>query len=132
MDVLLQDKGDGGEVVLIGGDLQGDGSLYNSVYLSLFQGECFSNIFEEHETDNEFEELLSLPITMSNLKKVENKANKCLKWMIENGVANEIECYAHGNDDDVIEIEITVTEPSGNKYSFALVWENQKRVLRKI
>lgn len=130
MDILLQDKGDGAEVVLEGGDLKGDGSLYNSVYLSLFQGECFSNAFEKYESNGEFEESLNNPITMLNLKTVENKANKSLKWMIDEGVAESIEVYAYGNDDDRIEVEITISEPSGNTYSFAVVWENQKRILK--
>ncbi len=130
MDVLLQDNGDGAEVVLEGGDLKGCGSLYNSVYLSLFQGDCFSNAFEKYETNNDFEKSLNLPITITNLKTVENNANKALKWMIDEGVAESIETYAYGNNDDKIEIEITITQPTGNKYSFSLVWENQKRVLR--
>ena len=76
MDILLMDNGDGAEVVLQAGDLKGDGTLYTSVYLSLFGGDNFSNVFEEYESDNEFEESLNLPITKQNLKTVENKANK--------------------------------------------------------
>lgn len=129
MDVLLNDNGDGGEVILSGGDVQGDGTLYNAVYLSLFGGDCFSNVYEEHENDNEFEESLNLPITMPNLRTVETKANKCLKWMIDKGVADSIDVYAHGNDEDKIEVEITINESSGNDSYFALVWENQKRIL---
>ena len=130
MDILLQDKGNGGEVVLQGGDLQGDGTLYNAVYLPLFGGDCFFNVYEEHEFNLDFENSLNLPITASNLKKIENNANKSLKWMIDNNIAREIESYAYGNDKDEIEVEITVTEPSGNTYTFAIVWENQKRVLK--
>lgn len=132
MDILLQDKGDGAEVVLNGGDVKGDGTLYNAVYLSLFNGDNFSNAFEEYESDNEFEEMLNLPITMSNLRQVETKANKCLKWMIEVGIAESIDCYAYGNNDDHIETKITITEATGNDSSFAVVWENQKRVLKTI
>jgi len=130
MDILLKDKGDGAEVILEGGDLKADGSLYNAVYISLFGGDSFSNVFEKYETDDEFEKALNLPILMSNLKTVEAKANKLLKWMIDEGVAESVESYAYGNNDDKIEVEIVITEPSGNKYSFAVVWENQKKILK--
>ena len=130
MDILLQDKGDGAEVVLEGGDLKGDGTLYNSVYLSLFGGDCFFNVYEEQEFNREFEEALNLPITVANLKTIETKANESLKWMIEKNIAYSIECYAYGNQKDQIEVEITIKELSGNISYYAIVWENQKRILR--
>lgn len=46
MDILLQDNGDGAEVVLTGGDLKGDGTLYNAVYLSLFGGDNFQTFMK--------------------------------------------------------------------------------------
>lgn len=130
MDVLLQDNGDGAEVVLSGGDIKGDGTLYNAVYLSLFGGDNFSNAFEEYGSDGEFEESLNLPITAPNLKTVENKANKSLKWMVDEGVASSVETFARGNAESKIEIEITIQKPTGNNQSFAVVWENQKRILK--
>lgn len=130
MDVLLQDNGDGAEVVLLGGDLKGDGTLYNAVYLSLFGGDNFSNALEEYQTDGEFEEALNLPITTPNLKTVENKANKSLKWMLDEGVADSVETFAYGNAENKIEVEITIQEPTGNNQSFAVVWENQKKILK--
>ena len=130
MDVLIQDNGNGAEVVLDGGDLKGDGTLYNAVYLSLFSGDNFSNVFEEYETDNSFEESLNLPITASNLKTVEGKAKKLLEWMQKEQIASSIDCYAYGNNDGKTEIEITITEPSGNSQFFAVVWQNQKKVLK--
>jgi phage gp46-like protein len=130
MDVLIQDNGNGAEVVLEGGDLKGDGTLYNAVYLSLFNGDNFSNVFEDYESDNSFEEALNLPITASNLKTVENKAKTLLEWMLKEKVADSVDCFAYGNDDNKIEIEITITEPSGKTYSFAVVWKNQKKVLK--
>lgn len=131
MDILLMDNGDGAEVVLQAGDLKGDGTLYTPVYLSLFGGDNFSNVFEEYESDNEFEESLNLPITKQNLKTVENKANKCLKWMIENGIAEDVKSFAYGNIENKINVDITITESFGNEQSFAVVWENQKRILRR-
>lgn len=130
MDILLMDNGDGGEVVLQGGDLKSDGTLYTSVYLSLFGGDNFSNVFEEYESDNEFEESLNLPITKQNLNTVEKKANKSLKWMIDSGIAEDVQSFAYGNIENKINVDITITEPLGKKQSYAVIWENQKRVLK--
>lgn len=130
MDILLIDNGDGAEVVLQGGDLKGDGTLYTSVYLSLFGGDNFSNVFEEYESDNEFEESLNLPISKQNLKTVEKKANKSLKWMIDSGIAEDVQSFAYGSVENKINVDITITEPLGKEQSYAVVWENQKRVLK--
>jgi phage gp46-like protein len=130
MDILIQDNGNGAEVVLEGGDLKGDGTLYNAVYLSLFQGDNFSNVFEEYESDNSFEESLNLPITASNLKTVEGKAAKLLEWMTKEKIADSIECSAYGDNENKINVDILIVEPSGNTYSFAVIWKNQKRILK--
>jgi phage gp46-like protein len=130
MDILLQDNGDGAELTLENGDLEGDGSFYNAVYLSLFGGDNFSNVYEDYEQNGDFEESLNLPITMNNLKTVENNANKALKWLTDSGVADSVDVYAYGDNDNKIGVEITVTEPSGNTYQFGVIWENQKQILK--
>lgn len=129
MDILLQDTGDGAEVILSGGDLKGDGTLYNAVYLSLFGGDNFSNAFKEYESNGEFEESLNLPITTPNLKTVENKANKSLKWLIDEGIAESVESFAFGNGDNKIEVDITIKEPQKVESSYSIIWRNQKAVL---
>lgn len=129
MDILLQDTGDGAEVILSGGDLKGDGTLYNAVYLSLFGGDNFSNAFEEYESSGEFEESLNLPITTPNLKTVENKANKSLKWLIDEGIAESVESFAFGNGDNKIEVDIIIKEPQKVESSYSIIWRNQKAVL---
>lgn len=129
MDILLQDTGDGAEVILSGGDLKGDGTLYNAVYLSLFGGDNFSNAFEEYESNGEFEESLNLPITTPNLKTVENKANKSLKWLIDEGIAESVESFAFGNGENKIEVDITIKEPQKVESSYSIIWRNQKAVL---
>ena len=46
MDLLLTDTGDGGELSLDSGDLATDDTFYTAVYLSLFNGDTFSNVYE--------------------------------------------------------------------------------------
>lgn len=130
MDIFLQDNGDGAEIVLSGGDIKGDRTLATSVYLSLFNGDCFSNAFEEHETNNDFENALNAPITIKNLQEVEKTGKEALKWMLSEGVANSIDVYAYGGKSNHIEVEITITEPSGENCQITLVWENQKAILK--
>jgi len=129
MDIALNDNGDGAEVILTGGDLKGDGTLYNAVYLSLFGGDNYSNVFEEYESNGDFEEALNNPITAPNLQNIEKTAKKALEWMLNEKAAESIEVYAHGNIENKIDVEITITEPTGNDYKFAVVWKNQKYVL---
>lgn len=130
MDVFLQDTGDGAEIVLSGGDIKGDGTLSNSVYLSLFAGDCFSNAFEEYESNNDFENALNAPITIKNLQEVEKTGKEALKWMLSEGVAESIDVYAYGGKSNKIEVEITITEPNKESCQFALIWENQKAILK--
>lgn len=132
MDIALQDTGDGAEIVLSGGDVKGDGSLFNSVYLSLFNGDCYSNALEEHETNNDFENALNAPITIKNLQEVEKVGKEALKWMLSEGVADSVDVYAYGGESNKIEVQITITEPSKENCQFALVWENQKAILKAI
>jgi phage gp46-like protein len=39
MDLKLYEHGDGGEINLIGGDIESEKGLANAVYLSLFSGD---------------------------------------------------------------------------------------------
>ena len=130
MDLLLTDTGDGGELTLTGGDLQMCGTFYNAVYLSLFGGDAFYNVFETYEQSGDFEKALNLPITKQNLNKVETTAKQCLKWLLEEGAADSIDVKAYGNNENKINVDITINEPNNVSYSYGLIWENQKAVLK--
>lgn len=130
MDLMLIDNGDGGELVLEGGDVKGDGTLLTAVYISLFGGDNFSNVFETYEQNGEFEESLNQPITAKNLKNVENKAKKSLDWLIQEGIADSVEVSAFGDIKEKINVNIAIKEPSGEIYPFSIVWENEKAVLK--
>lgn len=130
MDLMLIDNGDGGELVLEGGDVKGDGTLLTAIYISLFGGDNFSNVFETYEQDGEFEESLNQPITAKNLKNVENKAKKSLDWLIQEGIADNIEVSAFGDIKEKINVDIAIQEPSGEVYPFSIIWENEKAILK--
>jgi len=131
MEILITDKGDGGEFTLEGGDLKQDGTLISALYLSLFTGDAFYNVFTDYPTNREFEDALSLPITIQNLRKVETLADNALKWMLDQGIAKNIEVNASGNKDEKINVEITITEPDGTTGQYYITWQNEKIALLK-
>ena len=132
MEILITDHGDGGEFTLSGGDLKQDGTFFSAVYLSLFCGVAFYNVYSENPTTKDFEEMLSLPVTSANLKKVETAGNNALKWLIDAGVAKETSVFAYGTIEEKINVEITITEPDGNNCKFAIIWDNEKIALKEV
>lgn len=128
MEVKLVDKGDGGEFVLNAGDLEQDNTLATAVYLSLFNGDAFYNIYTENPTTNEFQITLNLPLTPLNLKQVENKASEALKWLIDDGVCESIDVYAYGTHDEKMNIEITLKEPNGGSEIYSIIWDGERRL----
>ena len=61
MDFKLYEQGDGGELNIIGGDIESEKTLLNAIYLSLFSGDNWYNIFENSDslkTSNDIENLL--------------------------------------------------------------------------
>lgn len=130
MDILLTDNGDGGEFVLSGGDIESDSTFFTAVYISLFGGDCFYNVFENYKSDGEFEESLNQPITAANLKNVQAAAHRALKWMEEEGLVNSIEIYAYGDSSEKINVDITMSEPLGTDYLYSVIWDNERAVLK--
>jgi len=130
MDLLLTDTGDGGELSLDSGDLATDDTFYTAVYLSLFNGDTFSNVYEKYKTDNSFEEALLLPITKNNLLNVEKTCKNSLNWFLVEGIAKSIDIFAFGSTTNKINVDITITEPSDKNYLFSIIWENEKYKLK--
>lgn len=130
MNLLLQDNGDGGELVLEAGDLKSDETLLTALYMSLFSGDCYYNIYENYESNGEFEEALSQTITANSLKITENKAINATKWMIDEGIADSIEVKATGDIVEKQNVSITITEPSGVSTAFGVIWQNERLVLK--
>lgn len=130
MDLLLTDSGNGGELSLNSGDLATDDTFFTAVYLSLFTGDTFSNVYEKYKTDRSFEEALLLPITKNNLLNVEKTCKNSLNWFILEGIAKSIDVFAYGNTTNKIGVDITITEPSDKNYFFSIIWENEKYKLK--
>ena len=52
MDFKLYEQGDGGELNLLGGDIESDKTLSNAIYLSLFKTDTWYDIFEDSDDSN--------------------------------------------------------------------------------
>lgn len=132
MDLFLNENGDGGEFVLEGGDIKTDETFFTALYLSLFNGDAFYNVFEKYKTDDSFEKALNQTITLNNLKSVEKAGQKLTSWMIDEGLAEEITFEAVGDIQAKINVKITITEPGDISSAFAVVWENEKYILKAV
>lgn len=128
MEFLLEDNGDGGELQLSNGDIKQDDTFASAVYLSLFNGDCFYNIYSKYKSDMSFEEALNLPLTALNLQTVKAAGQNLLSWMTEENIASSVEVSAYGDKNEKINVNITVTEPDGTPRKYAITWANEKRI----
>jgi phage gp46-like protein len=127
MDFKLYEHGDGGELNLIGGDIEAEKGLSNAIYLSLFTGDNWYNVFEESKTTDDFEtSLFNLLTTTNNLKKIETLANESLNWLLDDGIAETIETKAAASINGRINLNITITEPNNMTRKYAIVWNNER------
>lgn len=134
MDFKLYEQGDGGELNIIGGDIEPENTLSNSIYLSLFSGDVWYNIFEESDslkTNDAVEQLLNeFVISTKNLRKLEALINESLNWLIEEGIIESIETSAMPSFES-IKISITIKEPNNTDKKYIIIWNNQKAILKE-
>jgi phage gp46-like protein len=131
-DFKLYEHGDGGELSLIGGDIEPEKGLSNAIYLSLFTGDNWHNVFEESKTADDFEtSLFGLLTANNNLKSIETLANEALNWLIEYGIAESIETRATASNNGHINLNITIAEPNNITRKYEIVWKNQQLLLKE-
>jgi phage gp46-like protein len=133
MDFKLYEHGDGGELNLIGGDIEPEKGLSNAIYLSLFAGDNWHNVFEESKTTDDFEtSLFNLLTATNNLKSIETLANEALNWLMEDGIAESIETRATASNNGHINLNITITEPNNTTRKYEVIWKNQRLQLLNV
>ncbi len=117
-------------IMLAGSDIKTDDTFFTAICLSLFNGDCFYNVYTKNKTDNSFVEALFAPINVKNLSNVQTKAENLLKWLIDTGAVKAIDVFAYGDKNGKINVDITVTEPDSNASKYAVVWENERIYLK--
>jgi len=131
MDFKIYEQGDGGELNIIGGDIESENTFSNSIYLSLFSGDNWYNIFEESDslkTNDNIEDLLKeFIVSTKNLKKLESLINESLNWLIEQGIVDTVETSAIPSFES-IKISITIKEPNNTDKKYIIIWNKQKQL----
>ncbi|HSQ97214.1 MAG TPA: hypothetical protein VLL98_00670 [Rickettsiales bacterium] len=140
MDFKLYEQGDGGELNLLGGDIESDKTLSNAVYLSLFNTSTWYDIFEDsdgsdnnstNDDDSNLEIRLKELITSTkNIKKLETIINEKLNWLLEENIVDSIETTITPTFES-IKIYITIQEPSNVSKKYLIIWNNQKVILKE-
>lgn len=134
MDFKLYEQGDGGELNIIGGDIEPENTLLNSIYLSLFSGDVWYNVFEESDslkTNDDIENLLKeFVVSTKNLRKLESLINESLNWLMDEGVVELIETSAVPSFEST-KISILIKEPNNTDKKYLIIWKNQKAILKE-
>lgn len=130
MDIMFSSDKAGVSFALAGADLKSDAGIYTAICLSLFNGDCFYNIYTKNKTDNSFVEALFAPINVKNLSNAQTKAENLLKWLVEIGVAASVDVFAYGNKNGKINVDITITEPDSKTNKYSVLWDSEKIYLK--
>lgn len=142
MDFKLYEQGDGGELNLLGGDIESDKTLSNAIYLSLFKTDTWYDIFEDSDDSNNNNtsidndnnnleiQLKELIISTTNLKKLETLINEKLNWLLEENIVDSIETTITPTFES-IKISILIQEPSNISKKYLIIWNNQKIILKE-
>ena len=134
-DVLLYQTNDDGDISVTGGLIEMSGGLQTAAYLSLFGGNedddgikgkvktWWGNLSENeksHKYISETQNILeSLPITSSNLLRVEDAAKRDLAWFKDSGVATNVSVTASILGLNMIKLTINIDQ---ERFEFVENW----------
>lgn len=129
------ENGDGGELdISADGDIILNNTLYNAVYLSIFGGKAFYDVFdaEDTETDNDdIEAELKRPVTVPNLNNLASLAVSKLNWMINAGIVKNVDASANARIDKITELIITITRPDDVTEKYGINWDREQSELKR-
>lgn len=147
MDIALIIGNDTIQTVLENGDLVADEGIETAVLISLFTDHrvteselppdttdkkgWWGDMFPQVNNDQIGSKLWTLSrskVTEQTLAAVETFAIDALQWMIEDGVATNIEATAEMDDLRRIGLSVTIKRPAGNQNRFNLIWDQQELI----
>ena len=118
-DPRLYDNGDGGDLLIQGGQPVMDQGLQNSAYLSHFLEPNWWGWSSDPDNPKIIDSgnLLALSkrsvLTPAILNDAKSAAEKDLAWMVSEGVAKSVECSAEIIGIGILGVEDAITEPDG-------------------
>ena len=127
------------------GDLKPDNGLETAVAISLFTDKrvteeqlpdletdrrgWWGDMFPEVDQDLIGSRLWTLDRSKTNnetLRRSEELCLESLKWMQEDGIADEITIQSEYNDSKVMNTTIEITRPDETEERFSVLWDEQK------
>ena len=132
-DIRLYPTPDGGRLIFVNGQPEMDGTLENSIYISLFVSDNWLN-----SISSRFEQTRSTIHQTMNRSKLTNQgrldimasARSALSWLTESGIASAIEVDARITGVGKMELIVTVEQPNAPRQilRYQLNWEQQRIV----
>lgn len=122
-DILLKDSGDGGDVVFDGGDIATDSTYGTAIYISYFGGNMPFDVFEDGDKNTRAViESLVLPVTINNILTMESKCNTAIKWMIDEGLVDEVVAEISAGENNELKIDTVLTE-GDTQTRYTMYWD---------
>lgn len=115
---------DGTTIEINGGQPVMDAGLENAALISLFTDpNWWGNQYLDGEfriDDADFSGIVSGPITRTTFVQAESEAKRALQWMVDKGIASEIEATVSNRSGTGVDLEVTVRAPTGTRETLAL------------
>jgi phage gp46-like protein len=140
-DIMLIETPDGGDFIMQDGLIMADNNYSTAIYLSIFGGNkddngviktnktwwgnTLRNMKKNEKLVSRFQNvILSMPLTVKNIKNAEAAAVLDLAWMIEDGLADNVEAIgtAKGEKRFHLDIHLSKSGTSIFNYSFDTIW----------
>jgi phage gp46-like protein len=128
-DLKLTITGGTPDITIVNGKPETTDGLFNAVFLSLFTPPYWGNAVsgQEERYSSTIPEIMSRPLTATARLDVIAAAKDALSWMIDEGVADEIEVAAELQGSGRLNLAVTISEPSGDStFAYALNWDAQE------
>jgi phage gp46-like protein len=141
-DLLLEDTPDGGEISIENNLFVSDRSFKTAVYLSLFGGNKDDNgkvknkftwwgntlpgVTESEKLISRFQAVIfGLPMTTKNIQSAENAANLDLKWVISDGIADDVIVSGRAVTRNQFALTVNIQSKGNSIYknTFLLLWQ---------
>jgi phage gp46-like protein len=140
-DVSLFQTSDDGDIAVDGGVVVMDSGLQTAAYLSLFGGNrddnglpgnslsWWGNIGEDLEYRSETQHLVEqLPLSLSNLAKIEDAVKRDLKWMVNQTVASSVSAEASIPARNTLQLLVRINaQGKESQFKFVQNWKSATR-----
>ena len=128
-DLYLKPTNDGAEIAVVSGKLRTTSALEVAVFLSLFTEQSWADMSQSRR-----ERYISRIPRIMRENNVTNQtriavriaALEALQWMLDDGIADEVDAEAVIRSASRIDLTVTITQPDGTaEFAYAVNWQAQ-------